>query len=163
MGNSTSKPTAAQGNIGRFLTDLIVIESDGRVETGSVAVSGELLPRSVTLRAVCCGWSGTNNFAKAEYDLGRHYRRFGATVGLADDSISSAAYLIEVYGDSKRLAVHTVRLGNSVAVDVDVTGILRLRLATTWVEGDQGVSGKWSSRSVFGDAVVTGVQGEVPG
>ncbi|WP_416210268.1 serine/threonine-protein kinase, partial [Frankia sp. Cr1] len=50
-GNPTSKPTAAPGNVDRFLTDLGVIESNGEVKAGSVAVSGELFPRSVTLRA----------------------------------------------------------------------------------------------------------------
>ncbi|WP_322778319.1 NPCBM/NEW2 domain-containing protein, partial [Frankia sp. Cas4] len=161
-GNPTSKPTAAPGNVDRFLTDLTVIESDGKVESGSGSISGTKLPHSVILQAN--HYDDPKNVARAEYDLGRDYRRLQATVGLADDARSNAVYQIEIYGDDRRLASHTVRLGNSVPIDLDVTGILRLRLTTTRVDGDvvDNDYSHYASASVFGDARITGVQGEVP-
>ncbi len=161
--NPTSRPTAAPGNVDRFLTELKVIESDGKVESGSASISGTKLPHSVILRAGGYDRKPTD-VARAEYDLGRDYRRLQATVGLADDARSNAVYQIEIYGDDRRLASHTVRLGNSVPIDLDVTGILRLRLTTTRVEGDnQDSSYDYNlSASVFGDARITGPQGEVP-
>ncbi len=160
-GNPPSRPTAAQGNVDRFLTDLTVIESDGGVETGSGSISGTKLPHSIMLRA---RFYEPTNVARAEYDLGRHYRRFQAAVGLSDDAISSSVYQIEIYGDGRRMASQTVRLGNSVPIDLDITGILRLRLSITRVEGDiRNGCCSYKSTSVFGDARITGIQGEVPG
>nr|WP_232794282.1 MULTISPECIES: NPCBM/NEW2 domain-containing protein [Pseudofrankia] len=103
------------------------------------------------------GYSGdTSTYAK--YDLGRDAHRLQATVGLSDDATSGTTYLIEIFGDGRRLASNTVKLGNSVPLDIDVTGVLRLRLMTTKVQADY-----WDqSVSVFGDARITGIQGDAP-
>jgi hypothetical protein len=64
-----------------------------------------------------------------EVDLGRAYRRLTATAGVPDDA--TEAFQVghfRVYLDGDPRAVHTVALGTPVTVDLNVTGILRLRL-----------------------------------
>ena len=88
---------------------------------------------------------------QVEYNLARHWRHLTATVGLHDDSSSSIQVRVEAFGDERPLYGRVFALGQSEQVDLDVTGVLRLRLATT-VTANPGVG----STVVWGAAQVTG-------
>jgi len=100
--------------------------------------------------------------ASVEYDLGRDFRRFQTTAGLSDDATADSVYLLEVYGDGRKLASQQVGLGDVFDVDVDVTGILRLQLLVTHLSGDDAKGTDRASVIVFGDARITGKQSDVP-
>nr|WP_235498415.1 protein kinase [Frankia sp. R43] len=174
---SSSEPTATRGSspspeksadpasqgVDRYLSEFTALESAGAVETGAVAVNGQQRTRSILIRAVGDKYAANYRVGKVDYDLGRHFQKFQAVVGLADDARSTAVYQVSIYGDNQRLADHTIRLGESIPIDIDVRGILRLRLEITHTDGDSGEGySRYDSRVVFGEAKVVGSADEVP-
>jgi len=66
-----------------------------------------------------------------------------------------------VFLDGTSAATNDVGLGESVPVDLDVTGVLRLKLVATAIEGPTNCGYReWSS--VWVDAKILGVPSEVP-
>ena len=63
-----------------------------------------------------------------EFNLGRDYRTFRATLGLADRSAQAYARRIRVVGDGQLLYEREFAIGQSEAVELDVTSVLRLRI-----------------------------------
>ena len=101
---------------------------------------------------------GTVGGSSVEYDLGRHYRRLQATIGLRDDSGSSDQVKIEVFGDGRSLFSQVMAIGQAAPLDVDVTGVLRLKLSATLVSGSGG-----GTSAVWGDIRILGAPSEMPG
>jgi len=91
--------------------------------------------------------------AVLEYDLSRKYRQLIGEVGLDDGADTSSVVKVEVYGDDRRLAEYTLTFGTTTPLDIDVTGILRLRLSISALEG--------RSKSVLGDLRLQGLPSEV--
>lgn len=155
---------AQEMDITRYLSDERALDPVGEFDVGSSSVSGHLLPRSLLLHVceagIICGDSPQT--ASVEYDLGRDFRRFQTTAGLSDDATADSVYLLEVYGDGRKLASQQVGLGDVFDVDVDVTGILRLQLLVTHLSGDDAKGTDRASVIVFGDARITGKQSDVP-
>jgi hypothetical protein len=80
-------------------------------------------------RALSCGMRQSSAIGWREYDLGRSYTRFQATVGIADDSsVTTERIRFLVIGDGQELARRDLAFGDSSALSVDVTGVLRLRI-----------------------------------
>jgi hypothetical protein len=96
-------------------------------DTGNTAVSGTNYTRSVFWR----GYSSSP--ATVEYDLGRKYSQLQGVVGLSDSADSKAQVVLQVFGDNVELFRTELGLGDAVPLDVAVTGVLRLRLQTTYV------------------------------
>ncbi|WP_243657422.1 serine/threonine-protein kinase [Parafrankia sp. BMG5.11] len=148
------------------LADSRQLQVRGSVETGQATVGGVAQPRSLIINAVAYSYHEEPlKVGQVEFDLGRHFLRFQTTVGLADDATSSVKYLVEVHGDGRRLTEYTLGLGEAEQVDLDVTGILRLRLSTTLLGEEETVDSSYAyyrSSTVFGDARVIGRQGAVP-
>ncbi len=64
-----------------------------------------------------------------DYDLGRSWTRFTATVGLDDRSRASATATYTILADTTPVATGRLTIGQAVPIDVPpVTGALRLRL-----------------------------------
>ena len=88
-----------------------------------------------------------------EYDLGRDYSRFTATIGQADRSENTQRNIrFTVYGDGDELYTRNLGFGSSAEVDVDVTGVLRLRLEVANLsEGSPGQTWvAWGAPTVGG-------------
>ena len=88
-----------------------------------------------------------------EYDLSRQYRQLIGEVGLDDAADTGSVVKLEMYGDERRLADYTLIFGTTTPVDIDVTGILRLRLSISALEG--------RSQTVLGDLRLQGLPSEV--
>lgn len=162
-----SAPGTRNGDTVRFLADEDAVGSDVEYWLhGPASVNGQSLPRSVLL-TLCnpSEWAcdPSEQTGSVSYDLGRHFRRFQATAGLADDAADNAIYRIEVYGDGRKLGSQQVGLGEVFPIDVDVTGILRLRLQVANLNDQEGnYMARLQSDVVFGDARVTGKKSDVP-
>jgi hypothetical protein len=102
-----------------YLSDLSPAE--GSANEDAVDISGKSYPHSIYLSVVY-------DAGDVQYDLGRNYRRFRATIGLTDDSGSSASVLYEVFADGRRIYNATLGLGQTRDLDIDMTGVLRLDL-----------------------------------
>lgn len=122
----------------------------------SVTLNGKTYAHSLSTSLSCYSDSTTNY----DYDLGRHYRHFQATVGLTDQSASEASVQMEVFADGRKVASNSVSLGSPAEVNVDIAGALRLRL--TVVQTKHGNNCGEVGQAVWGDARALGVPGEVP-
>lgn len=98
------------------------------------------------------------------FNLGRHYTKLTANVGLDDSSeADKAAVTVEVFGDSQKLSQMSVKFGQPKKLKVDVTGVLRLRIR--WSRTDNDVDDVGDLRAaylVIGDATLTAAPGYIP-
>ncbi|GIH93409.1 NPCBM/NEW2 domain-containing protein [Planobispora siamensis] len=90
--------------------------------------------------------------AWAEYTLDGSYRTFSATLGLNDELATDSSAEFVISGNGRVLYRKTVKYTQQVKADVDVTGLVKLRLAVTRVGGktDDHLRG-----AVFGDATLS--------
>jgi hypothetical protein len=96
----------------------------------------------------------------AEYNLSKGYRRFVATAGLSDNSENSALKVqLEIFADGRLISNTPVVFNSVVPLDLDLTGVLRLKIQYQVTSGP-----KTCSRSTFalGEAKLLGLAGEVP-
>jgi hypothetical protein len=95
-----------------------------------------------------------------EYNIAKGFRRFTATAGIDDNaSDSSLKMQLEIFADGRQIFNKPVTYGTPTPIDLDVSGVLRLRIQY------EGVSGRdccYSSYLVLGTAELLGLPGEVP-
>jgi NPCBM/NEW2 domain len=109
-----------------FLADQESVQQSADMRTGAASLAGRTYLYRLIYRCVdfCNGRQGV-----IEYNLGKRYRQFTATVGVVDDAPDSGQVAVfEVYVDGVRRARQQVSFGNPKSITVDVTGGLRLRL-----------------------------------
>jgi beta-lactam-binding protein with PASTA domain len=131
----TTMPTEITLTVARrpqivYLSTMSSVEGDAAA-VQAVTISGTPYTRSVRQGGYSLRSDGRP--MSAGYDLGRIYHRFRATAGLVDSSPSGAQVKLEVLGDGRPLFSQIVGLGQTEPVDVDVTGILRLTISTSYV------------------------------
>ena len=137
---SSSAPTTSTNPSATAATKLAYMDtatdtSQG-VETGDAKVNGTVRPDSLYVAETCLpNYGYVDKTRNITFDLDRRNRRLRTTVGLRDDSSEAALARMTVYGDRRRLAGADVRLGKPATLNVDVTGVLRLRLELTWLDG----------------------------
>jgi serine/threonine protein kinase len=125
--STTGRPTA-----NKYLSDFTPVERDtatgdnGGVFTTPATVSGHQYGHAVTLSSYCTTHDGGDFWA--DYDLGRAWNRFTATVGLDDRSRASSTATYTILADTTPIATGQLTIGQAVPIDVPVTGALRLRL-----------------------------------
>ena len=96
-----------------------------------------------------------NAVGTVEYDLSRQYRRLVGELALDDKSPSAAVAKVEIYGDGRLLTEPDIAFGKTTSVDVDVTDVLRLRIAFSETDGNG------QAPIILGDFKAQGVQSEV--
>ena len=90
-----------------------------------------------------------------EYDFSRQYRRLVGEIALDDKSPTGAVGKVEIYGDGRLLTDPSIAFGTTTPVDVDVTDVLRLRIAIS------ETGGNGSAPVILGDFKAQGLQSEV--
>lgn len=133
----------------KYLSDLEPVEkahynqiSVGTQKSNSVAYAHGI---SVSL------YSGVN--ATIGYDTSRQYRQLIGSVGLDDKAATDSQVKFEIYGDDRLLKDADLTFGTTTKLDVDLTGVLRLRLSMTSLRGNGAV--------VLGDVRLQGLPSEV--
>jgi hypothetical protein len=130
-----------------YLADLPIV--DQRIgEPGSATIAGVPYVHSIILDP-----DNVDNKAWADFDLGSHYTRLHATVGmLSSDSEGSLAW--EVFANGQSIKHGVVGLYRGVSLDLNLTGVQRLRISAALV-GD--FNSLWSEnlKLAFGDATLT--------
>jgi NPCBM/NEW2 domain len=114
-----------------YLSDLEPVAGNavGTIPGTNATIRGKDYPHSVLI--FCLG-GRDNDF---EYDLGTKGTRLLATAGIGDDEDArDLPANVSFYGDGKLLKTVKVSLGRPKQVDVDISGILRLRIAATLVQ-----------------------------
>jgi NPCBM/NEW2 domain len=89
-----------------------------------------------------------SNERKWTYVLGRKYSILQGTIGLSDNSVSTAKIEFDVLADGRIVYTKDLQVGQSVTLNVPVTNVLQLGLNTTLLTQDGGcgaATGEWAN------------------
>ncbi|CAL9390409.1 hypothetical protein SUDANB121_01252 [Nocardiopsis dassonvillei] len=126
-----------------LLTQLAIVDNHAQYwlpDTGRAELNGEAHTRALVSTGCgdgynpCTGW--------AEYNLGRKWSAFTATIGVDDTSSASATTTFTVLLDGEPEVTETLRLGETLDIEVDVRDVLRLRIQVE--SDDDGVLPVWA-------------------
>jgi hypothetical protein len=126
-----------------------VSTSSSALESGTWYTNGE--PYTHALKVPIGRYSADSTVI--EYDLSRDYRQLLGAVGLEDRSVGGTTFKVEIYGDDRSLFDSVLALGQVQAVDLDITGVLRLEVVVTRISGEGAV--------VLADVRALGLEDEV--
>ena len=87
------------------------------------------------------------------YVLGRKYSSLEGTIGLSDNSVSTAKIRFEVLTDGRLVYSKDLQVGQSAVLNVPVTNVLQLELDTillTQTGGCGAATGEWADMQVVG-------------
>ncbi|WIY05134.1 protein kinase [Amycolatopsis mongoliensis] len=114
------------------------------------------------LHAVGIEVSANTDTHGVEYNISKGFRRFTATAGVDDNAVDSTLKMqLEVFADGREIFNKPVPYGTPVPVDLDISGVLRLRIQWEAVSGNRDICCR-SSYLVLGTAELLGLPGEVP-
>ena len=114
-------------------------EVSGYLDYGPQTINAVPYSTAVTIETS----SGVGN---GEWNLARSCKTFTATAGLLDSAATTTRFSFQLFGDSVQKATKDgIALGTSNPVSIDVTGALRLKIATQRTTGNYDYL-------VFGDA-----------
>jgi hypothetical protein len=145
--DQTAPAPAPGGVVTTYLADLEPTQSSRLASTDEANINGKTFVHNVLFYACC-------DPASADYDLGRHYRRLEATLGVTDEAPADARSTFEVFLDGRKAYTATAGLGKPARLSLDVTGVLRLHLVINSTQEDFLVA--------WGEAKILGLPGEVP-
>jgi hypothetical protein len=110
------------------LTNLTPVERSSGWSTGGLTMNAKEYSKAW----IFAGDSYNCDSARAvEFDLGRAYKTFDATVGTRDDTNANVRYDYRVLVDGVQKASGTAQLGSTKSLSISVKGALRLRLEAT--------------------------------
>lgn len=124
----------------------LITASQGSYGPGAYAINGTSYLHSFGLEIYSSSYT-----AWTEYTLDGTYRTFTATLGLNDELATDSAAEFVISGSAGPLLRKTVKLTEKAPISVNITGMVKLRIAVTRVSGetDSHVRG-----AVFGDAAL---------
>jgi serine/threonine-protein kinase len=95
-----------------------------------------------------------------EYNVAKGFRRLTATAGIDDNSGDSTLRMqLEIFGDGRELLNKPIPFGTQVPIDVDISGVLRLKIQYEGVSGRPCCAANYLA---LGTAELLGLPGEVP-
>jgi hypothetical protein len=139
-GTAADKPAQA-----RFLDDVSVAAGDDP-DKGQATIGGETFEHS--LRYIVTASVSARERA-TEYNLGGHYQKLTATLGLEEGADGGVVFSIFV--DGRRILARDVNVGQLAPINVDVTAGSRLRL-TVAPAAANGLPLSGKSTAVWGSA-----------
>ncbi|GII05029.1 NPCBM/NEW2 domain-containing protein [Planobispora takensis] len=152
---ATAEPSGGTGGDGTaggasvHLAELkdAVTARQGSSGAGAYKVNGHSYLHSIGMEIWSAGYTSW-----AEYTLDGSYRTFSTTLGLNDELATDSSVEFVISGNGRVLYRKTVKYTQRVKADVDVTGLVKLRLAVARVGGktDAHLGG-----AVFGDATLS--------
>jgi len=113
-------PTASFSSI-QFLDELQPVESHA-VTTGQASGNGHSYAHALTLS------DAFDNSPAIEFNLGRNWNRLMGTLSVRDDASSKTNANFAIYFDGRQVMTGDLHLGAATNVDLDVKGVLRVRL-----------------------------------
>jgi NPCBM/NEW2 domain len=132
-----------------YIEDLQPTADSEPYDTQGVAqINGVSYPHSQGAQ-FCFG----SNERKWTYVLGRKYSFLQGTIGLSDNSVSTAKIEFDVLADGRLVYSKDLQVGQSTALNVSVTNVLQLGLNTTLLTQDGGcgaATGEWANIHVVG-------------
>ena len=106
------------------LTGVQIAEADDMRFEEAVKINATTYDKAVVGNMYC----GGDNYSYVDFDLNKRQKRFTAIAGLLDRSEAGTSALFEILLDNRSVLLREAHLGESFPIDIDVTGVLRLRL-----------------------------------
>lgn len=129
--------------LAKWLVDVDPVEGGESWERGPRDVNGKTYKQSIYVPLTC-------SVSTAGYNLGRQHKRLSAMIGMADDASADDVIRFIVLRDGQVALTRDLRVGQDAAVDLDVTGVLRLTLKVTSPNGHDCVEGAvWAEPQLF--------------
>ena len=145
----TSPSSSGSPALVTYLEDLQPTADSEPYDTQGVAqINGVSYPQSLGAQ-FCFG----SNERKWTYVLGRKYSFLQGTIGLSDNSVSTAKIEFDVLADGRLVYSKDLQVGQSATLNVSVTNVLQLGLNTTLLTQDGGcgaATGEWANIHVVG-------------
>lgn len=94
-----------------------------------------------------------SNERKWTYVLGRKYSSFQGTIGLSDNSVSTAKIRFQILADGQLVYSKDLQVGQSAPLNVPVTNVLQIELDTILLTQDGGcgaATGEWADIHAVG-------------
>jgi serine/threonine protein kinase len=165
--SSTSTTTTNPGNSGDsgnsgsdvsgaplFLSNASTVGGTDEPDTGAATINGTTYPHSIWDQFGQCNSSTTISH---DYDLGRKYSTFTATVGEGDTSPQSATVQWDVYLDTTNHPYTKQMIkGTGDQVSISVKNVLTLTLTETYIPPASGYNGNTCGSIIagWGDAEI---------
>ncbi|OXM70613.1 protein kinase domain-containing protein [Amycolatopsis vastitatis] len=114
------------------------------------------------LHAVGSEVEANTDIQSVEYNIAKGFRRLTATAGLDDNAVDSTLKMqLEIFADGRQVFSKPVPYGTPVPIDLDISGVLRLKIQWEGVSGNRSACCS-GSYLVLGTAELLGLPGEVP-
>ncbi|HEY0806314.1 MAG TPA: protein kinase, partial [Pseudonocardiaceae bacterium] len=121
--NGTIQVTVARQAVTVYLDSLTPATGSWR-NADSAEVAGQLVTHALITSLGDCRQS-----EHVEYNVSKGYRQLVATAGVEDNSPDSATKVqVQIFGDGRQLQNTTMTFGTSYPVNIDLSGVLRLRI-----------------------------------
>jgi hypothetical protein len=148
-GGSPPAPPASSPALVTYIEDLQPTPDSDPYDNRDVAqINGSSYTHSQGAQ-FCFG----SNERKWTYVLGRKYSSFQGTIGLSDNSVSTAKIRFEILADGRPVYSKDLQVGQSAALNVPVSNVLHLELDTTLLTQDGGcgaATGEWANIHAVG-------------
>ncbi|WP_394361966.1 protein kinase [Amycolatopsis sp. SB7-3] len=153
--NGKIKLTVAREAVQVYLDELEPVRGEWSSQSAAGRVGGKVLTHTVHDELGC------SNAAQAvEYNLAKGFRRLLATAGIDDDSRDTELKVqLEIFADGRKLTSSVLEYGKSIEVNVDLSGVLRLRVQWQPLGSNSDCFGGTVD---VGEARLLGLPGEVP-
>jgi serine/threonine-protein kinase len=149
--------TVARDPVQLYLDEWRTVNGQWSTTSDPVSIAGKQYLHSLDeqLGGYCGARAG-----EVEYNLSKGFRRLTATGGIDDNArISDAKAQLEIYGDGRKLTSLTMEFGKPTPIELDVSGVLRLKFHWQIVAGTRC---SFDGYLVLGEATLFGLPGEVP-
>ena len=126
------------------------VGSDGvgiRANSGLAEINGELYETALFTEMSCC--ADTGDHAYWDFNLGRDWESFEATVGLLDDSAVEQRGRFRILVEGSVIWEEDVEFGEDVEVSINISDGLRLRLEAVSLE-DGPIGLGWGNARLLG-------------
>jgi hypothetical protein len=142
-------PAASNSGLVTYIENLQTTADSDPFDTQGIAqVDGNSYPHSEGAQ-FCFG----SNERKWRYVLSRKYSSFQGTIGLSDNSVSTAKIRFEILGDGQSVYSKDLHVGQSAVLTVPVSNVLQLEIDTTLLTNDGGcgsATGEWANIRAVG-------------
>jgi serine/threonine protein kinase len=155
--NGHIRLTVAQPAIEAYLNEMQPLSGGSWSNTNQPGnVAGKSYLHTVSRNVDPCRDTGS-----VEYNISKGYRRLVASTGMDDNSGDSGLKVqVEIFGDGRKLESVNLEVGKMSPVDVDLSGVLRIKF--DWQVVNPNCSGNGSDAFDLGEATLLGLPGEVP-
>lgn len=151
-----SRRTSCEALPTTYLDELTAPTGNAAYTSSHATLGGTFYPRSAAYATFApTGSAALPNGEYRSWVLGGGRSRFTTVAGIADGTTSGLTATVDVYGDERLLGSYRVAAGRPAAVDLDVRGVVNLKLVTT-SSARTGAPDDVDARTVyFGDAGVS--------